>query len=182
MADDPQRRRVPARYVGHQAVKLRGDVRYFDGTGAKRAAGLLKPGETLMVPESELRGQTFLLDFTQEADPEVGITSTWLGAGTVLLPDHAAAGLKRDQLVGARFLKDGRVLGYEFHDGRSDFEPLDAAADAPKKGAKAAKATAADPVPAEAAAAPATDDTTISSETAAPEAPAEATPPAEQGA
>lgn len=117
---------VPARYIGHFAARLRPRRGgYKDASGAPRTgptALLLEPGQTLMLPESELRGATFLVDPSGLAGE-----AEWLGAGFTPLPQHA--GLDRDSLIGLRFPRDGASgppRMYQFHDGRSDFQEIDA--------------------------------------------------------
>lgn len=121
----PQRKPslAPARYVGHEPVRLLPRPGgYLDGDGRLRTGAdalLLKPGETLMLPEPELRGQTFLTDPTGLA-----AEAEWLGVGFTPLPEHA--GLTRVDLIGLRFPARGGIRQYEFHDGRSDFQEVDA--------------------------------------------------------
>ncbi|MBF6588934.1 MAG: hypothetical protein IVW57_00200 [Ktedonobacterales bacterium] len=107
MADKPTV--VPARYVGPHPVRIsrqHGAVRSHEG---KNVAGhTLRPGDIVMLPETEVRGHTYLFDPRGQRDPE------YLGAGHVVKPEHA--GLSRDELV---------AMGYEFQEGRSDFEPYD---------------------------------------------------------
>ncbi|MDE3097720.1 MAG: hypothetical protein KGK07_17170 [Chloroflexota bacterium] len=132
--DSPRRALAPARYVGHQRVLLQAGAVYRNLDGTPRDTRWLTPGDTLLIPASELYGQTYLADPT-------GLTSDarWLGVGVALLPQHA--GQERAALIGAPFLHEGRVWQYEFHDGRGDFQP----ADAPWEGAAAATPDAAPP-------------------------------------
>lgn len=98
---------VPARYVGEFAVRLsKVSGPRLDGDGNVRKTDLIEPGDTLLVPDVEVLGQTFFFDRrTQETE--------FLGAGRVLKPGDEA--LSYASLVGK---------GYEFHEGRADFEPI----------------------------------------------------------
>lgn len=105
MADQP--RLIPARYLGNHAARLTGRL-YFNVDGSRRQSALLESGDTLLMPEREILGFTLLHDPHQVNDP------LDLGAGKRVLPEHA--GMNPEQLA---------ALGYEFHGGRTDFEPLE---------------------------------------------------------
>ncbi len=112
---------IPARYMGDHEIILpaeRGP--YFDGNGqplqptiksaiSGQFAYGLRPGDTLMMPEEEVLGVTYLHDVHQQ-NPSIKV-----GAGKCVLKEHE--GLSMDEL---------RSLGYEFMTGRSDFQVLPA--------------------------------------------------------
>ncbi len=91
---------------------------YYDAAGKRRATNRLSPGETLMIYEQELRGQTFVLG-------EDG--AEWLGCGRVVKPEHRDK--SDEELLG--------VLGYQFHAPRSDFAEIESAPPDDKKEEKA---------------------------------------------
>jgi hypothetical protein len=68
---------------------------------------VLKNGYTLMMNEDEVIGMTWLTDPRHLGDP------IYLGPGRVVLPEH-----------GEKSTEELSVLGYQFHEGRPDFEPL----------------------------------------------------------
>ena len=106
VARTPQK--IPARYIGPVGKRLSKALGpYFDASGTRRTKHFLNPGDTLMLPDVEVLGQTYLFDPKGEKAP------LWLGVGRVVLPQH--------QQTSER---DLAILGYEFHAGRSDFEPL----------------------------------------------------------
>ena len=99
---------VAARYIGPAGLRLSNALGpYLDAHGQRRTNLYLTPGDTLMLPDVEVLGQTYLFDPKSINDP------LWLGVGRVVLPEHAT--LSERELA---------VLGYEFHAGRSDFEPM----------------------------------------------------------
>lgn len=105
---------VPARYIGSNKIhrhKLQGPGYNADGT--RRESLEIKQGDVLLMPAREILGQTLLFDPRGVEGPKD------LGIGRRVKPEHVA--LSAEQLA---------VLGYEFHDGRSDFE-LVAAENAP---------------------------------------------------
>jgi hypothetical protein len=113
-------KKVPARYIGDREVILspeRGP--YFDVQGQplqpllrNANTGLpvhgLRQGDTLMMPDVEILGSTYFV-----ADRNTGRT-LFLGAGKRILPEHQ--GLSYDELV---------QKGYEFSEGRPDFEVVE---------------------------------------------------------
>lgn len=102
--------KIPARYIGKHTVVLRPlDGPFLNGAGEKLTSLILYPGDTLLMPETEILGQTFLVDLRRDGAP-----ARHLGAGRVVLPEHD--GLSDDALY---------ALGYEFQEGRADFEPCD---------------------------------------------------------
>jgi hypothetical protein len=104
MSNEPDRL-VPARYTGSNKVhrsKLQGPG--FDANGQRRTTLLIEQNDVLMMPEREILGQTLLFDPRNVQPPQD------LGAGKRVKPEHA--GLSDEELQG---------LGYEFHQGRSDF-------------------------------------------------------------
>lgn len=101
-------KKVAARYIGEYPVVLKeGQGRLMDGYNKPLTSNLLNPGDTLMLPDTELLGQTYKRRMKGDAQPE------FLGAGRIILPEHAGCG--EEELA---------LLGYEFHEGRSDFTPL----------------------------------------------------------
>lgn len=101
-------RKIAARYIGqHEVVLSKLGGPYVDASGARLSERVLRPGDTLMVNEPEVLGETWL------HDPRHIKPSENLGSGRVVKPEHQ--GLSDDELS---------VLGYQFHAGRSDFEVL----------------------------------------------------------
>lgn len=110
-------RKVPARYRGDHAVRLpplHGP--YFDGSGKRLESFLLSPGDTLMVWEQEVKGQTFLLNDNG---------AEWLGYGHVVKPEHQEALAGKSEQEQAEILS---ALRYQFHSPRSDFQALESEA------------------------------------------------------
>ena len=104
-------RKVPARYVGEQSVRLpQMHGPYFDAEGKRLTKLVLSPGDTLMVYEQEVRGQTFLLDDATGAE--------FLGYGRVVKPEHQAEIADKSDEEQAEILS---AIGYQFHQPRSDF-------------------------------------------------------------
>jgi hypothetical protein len=100
---------VPARYIGNHIVDLqksRRDWKHIDGTPMTNLQ--LSNGDVVMMPAQEVIGQTFFFDRNGNAPP------LWLGYGRVVKSEHAAVPVE-----------DLGPLGYEFHDGRPDFEVLE---------------------------------------------------------
>jgi len=114
--------KVPARYIGEHQVRLAGFGRpYFDGDGKPLKELLLNTGDTLMIHPEEAYGKTLYRALGSNQEPE------FLGYGKVVKPEHVS--------IEDRDLID---LGYQFHGGRSDFEPLKSLKDEkvqPKKAA-----------------------------------------------
>lgn len=111
-------KRIPARYIGEIEVVLsQHGGPYQDGNGLPLKERILRPGETLMMDEGEVNGHTIILDPRHEQEP------VHVGVGRCVLPIHkdkSAAELER--------------LGYQFHEGRRDFEAIvDAATASPAK-------------------------------------------------
>jgi len=104
MADNSLKGLVPARYVGDNLLQLQ-PGRYYNADGTRRDGNIVSHGDILMMPEQEIIGQTILFDPKAVRDP------LYLGTGHRVLPEHQGL--------------DGRtlsLLGYEHHEGRSDFE------------------------------------------------------------
>ena len=100
--------KVPARYIGDSPRILKeADGRHLDGDGKPLSSYLITAGQTLMVPDTEVFG------FTYKHDPRGVEASRFMGLGRVIAPEHTD--LDPVQL---------RQQGYEFHEGRTDFEPL----------------------------------------------------------
>lgn len=113
---------IPARYVGGHEIKLSEyNGPYLNGDGFPLRNLLLRPGEVIMMYEEEVVGHTLLIDPRREKDPE------YLGVGRVVRKEHEGKSLV--ELI---------ILGYQFHEGRPDFEPVEVAAPATphKKAAK----------------------------------------------
>lgn len=98
------RRKIPARYLGPGGM-LKGGP-YYNADGSRRETNMLSRGDILLLDESEVRGHTY----KREADGQF----LTLGAGKVVKPEHQ--GCTPEALD---------ALGYEFHAGRPDFEPVE---------------------------------------------------------
>src|SRR5579859_5550269 len=98
---------IPARYIGHHAARLAQRLA-FNIDGSRRTSSLLESGDTLLMPEREVLGFTLLHDPHMVYDP------LDLGVGKRVLPEHKD--LNAEELA---------ALGYEFHQGRTDFVPLE---------------------------------------------------------
>jgi hypothetical protein len=98
---------IPARYIGHHAARLAQRLA-FNIDGSRRQSSLLESGDTIMMPEREILGFTLLHDPHMVNDP------LDLGVGKRVLPQHV--NLTDEQRA---------ALGYEHHQGRTDFEPLE---------------------------------------------------------
>ena len=97
--------KVPARYIGPHPVVLGAfGGPYYDAAGRPLASLYLAYGDTLMMPEGEIRGETYIVT-TQGAE--------YLGTGKVVKEEHAG--------LSASTLAD---LGYQFHQGRPDFAEI----------------------------------------------------------
>lgn len=137
--------KVACIYIGTTPLRLSpAGGPYYDGLGKRLASRDLMPGDTLMMSPEEVNGVTFLHDPRGVEDSEK------LGAGKVTKPEHAD--LAPEALA---------VIGYDFHEGRSDF--ITVAQYEAQKAAEAAKAKSA----ATAAAAPAAPSKPAKSEEAA---------------
>lgn len=102
-------RKIPARYIGQHAVGLNPAMGpYFYADGTRKTDLTLSTGEVILMPETEVLGQTFLRDSNDNL--------LYLGAGKCRLPEHV--GLSDEELTQSGFL-------YEHHMGRSDFIPLE---------------------------------------------------------
>lgn len=97
---------VPARYLGHPVVLKEGQGRLYDGDGNALSSHLMVAGQTLLIPDTELYGMTYKRTTRQTDD------RTLLGAGRIILPEDV--GKSAEELM---------MAGYEFHEGRPDFEP-----------------------------------------------------------
>ena len=131
MANTPKL--VAARYIGDYPVVLsrqHGPVYAPDTVDAdgkivpgQRIDGtLIGKGDLVMLPAAEVLGQTYWHD-PQRQQPSLSI-----GVGAVVRPEHA--GLSRAQLM---------AIGYDFHEGRRDFEAVVAAPAAPQATSQAAQ-------------------------------------------
>lgn len=99
--------KIPVVYVGQIPLRLSADHGpYVDGQGNPLTSRDVKPGDTLMMDEEEATGVTYW------HDPLGILPSEKLGAGRVVKAEHQ--GLDMAML---------QNLGYDFHDGRPDFEP-----------------------------------------------------------
>lgn len=100
--------KVPARYIGEHSILLSPLGRpYFDAQGKPLQSLVLRKGDTLHINEGEARGESWLHDPAREKE------SLWLGTGKRVLPEHA--GLSPEEHEAA---------GYEWHQGRPDFEEI----------------------------------------------------------
>ncbi|HUY79738.1 MAG TPA: hypothetical protein VMV29_23400 [Ktedonobacterales bacterium] len=124
---------VAARYIGDYPVVLSRqhgpvyapDTVDADGTivpGVRIDGTLIGKGDQVMMPAAEVLGQTYWHD-PQRQQPSLSI-----GVGAVVRPEHA--GLSRAQLM---------AIGYDFHEGRRDFEAVVAAPAAPQATSQAAQ-------------------------------------------
>jgi hypothetical protein len=100
--------KIPVRYIGHEVQLFKLGGLYFDGQGKPLEEYMLRHGDTLMMNAAEVLGQTFLTDPRNQSEP------VWLGIGKVVLPEHQK--LSNEDLID---------IGYQFHGGRPDFEPID---------------------------------------------------------
>jgi hypothetical protein len=108
---------LPARYIGEQELTLsKYGGPYLDGDGRPRPDLFLHKGDVIMMTEDEVVGFTVLLDPRHINDP------VQLGPGRVVLDEHR--GKSTAELA---------VIGYQYHEGRPDFEPVVAVAPMPKK-------------------------------------------------
>jgi len=99
---------IPARYVGgHDILLSKFGGPYYDGNGTRLIDLVLHPGDTLMMDEESVLG------FSMLHDPRHEQPSQKIGVGKQVLEQHN--GLQDHEL---------RDLGYQFHEGRSDFEPI----------------------------------------------------------
>lgn len=101
--------KIPVRYIGAYPVTLKDPAGVLDGNGRPITTGLLEYGDTLMMEDTEVLGET-LFEYMRGK----GVLQS-LGAGRVILPEHASAADNPAQL---------EQLGYHFHTGRTDFEPI----------------------------------------------------------
>lgn len=117
--------KIPCVYVGSTPLRLSADHGpFFDGDGKPLKTMDVLPGQTLMMGEEEVNGMTIW------HDPRHVLPSEKLGVGRVVKAEHAD--LDMDTLL---------ALGYEFHDGRSDFLTIEQAkqkADDEKKATQSA--------------------------------------------
>jgi hypothetical protein len=100
--------KIPARYVGgHDILLSKFGGPYYDGDGRRLLDLVLHPGDTLMMEDEEVLGFSMLHDPRHEKE------SVKIGVGKQVLDEHNS--LKDHEL---------RELGYQFHEGRRDFEPI----------------------------------------------------------
>jgi hypothetical protein len=100
--------KIRARYIGGYAVTLKDATGVLDGDGKPLTTGLLVYGDTLMMSEEDILGQTFF------AHPRTGVLESQ-GAGRTVKPEHT-------DLNWTDNYDDLLRLGYSYHEGRSDFE------------------------------------------------------------
>jgi hypothetical protein len=99
---------VACEYIGRHKVELnKYGGPYINAKGEQLFELSLNPGDTLMLPEAEVKGYTILRDLTAQTDP------VHLGVGKVVLPQHQ--GKSDDELM---------AIGYQFHQGRPDFREI----------------------------------------------------------
>jgi hypothetical protein len=114
---------IPARYIGeHELTLSKYGGPYLDGDGKPRLDLHVRQGDTLMMLEEEVIGFTVLLDPRHINDP------VNLGPGRVVLEAH------RDKSA-----PDLGAIGYQFHEGRPDFEAVVQAVPLKKDSAKDGK-------------------------------------------
>jgi hypothetical protein len=102
---------IPARYTGaHELMLSSHNGPYLNGDGLPLRDFRLLPGAVIMMNEDEVIGHTVLLDPRREKDPE------YLGSGRVVRKEDEGKSLV--ELI---------ITGYQFHEGRPDFEPVEPA-------------------------------------------------------
>jgi hypothetical protein len=117
---------VAARYKGDYPVVLsrqHGPIR--DDQGQRIDGMVIGKGDVVMLPAAEVLGQTYW------HDPHHQAPSLYIGVGAVVRPEHA--GLSRAEL---------QAIGYDFHEGRSDFEAVVSAPAAPQAAPQTTRAPA----------------------------------------
>lgn len=108
---------IPARYIGeHEMTLSKYGGPYLGEDGKPRMDLHVHSGDVIMMNEDEVIGFTVLLDPRHVNDPQP------LGPGRVVLDEH------RDKSAA-----ELAVIGYQFHEGRPDFEQVRAVAPVPKK-------------------------------------------------
>jgi hypothetical protein len=98
--------KIPVRYIGGHSVILKDPGSVYGLDGKPVTSGLLEHGALILMEDVEVLGQTLL-----EEVRGAGLLR-FLGAGRVILPEHQ--NVPADQL---------EQHGYQFHAGRTDFEP-----------------------------------------------------------
>lgn len=149
---------IPARYIGDYPVHLSSE--HGKRHGARLAEGhttydhridgkVISKGDIVLMPAEDVLGQTFW------HDPAHNQPSLRIGVGHVIMPQHAV-----NPVANAPYSREElQALGYEFHMGRPDFEPVVPDGEAPaannarigKNSGSKASATAATTQPAPAA-------------------------------
>lgn len=144
MSDPIPANKVPARYVGpHPVLLSAAGGPYYDAEGTRRETLALRPGDTLCIYDHEAFGQTL------KWDPSNNLPPLWLGPGRIVLPEHAEQARDADGNPRAPLSDDELgAAGYEFQEGRRDFEPLITVAEHLAR--RAAEAEDAETVPADA--------------------------------
>lgn len=99
---------IPCEYIGDYKIDLhKYGGPYFNAKGQQITELSLIKGDTIMMPEEEIRGYTILRDLAALNDP------LYVGVGKVVLSEHA--GKTDDELL---------AMGYQFHQGRPDFRAI----------------------------------------------------------
>lgn len=99
---------IPCEYIGNHRIELnKYGGPYFNAKREQLLELSLTRGDTLMMPEEEIRGYTILRDMSGQSDP------LNLGSGRVVLPQHMSK--SDDELM---------AMGYQFHQGRPDFREI----------------------------------------------------------
>lgn len=106
--------KTPARYLGHPVVLPAIHGPYFDGEGNLKTDLRLHAGDTLMIDESEARGDSHFID-PRHIDPPV-----YLGTGKVVKDETTPDGRRHADLSDAEL----NSIGYVFSSGRGDFEEI----------------------------------------------------------
>lgn len=107
----PASKLVAARYIGDYPVLLSRQHGPIHNDAGERIDGtLIGKGDIVLLPAAEVLGQTYW------HDPRHHLPSLYIGVGAVVRPEHA--GMKRAEL---------QAIGYDFHEGRSDFEAVNVA-------------------------------------------------------
>ena len=81
---------------------------YYNVDGTRRGSLSLEPGDEMLMRDEDIYGKTLW------HDPQGNRPSQYIGLGKVVKPEHA--GKEETELLD---------IGYEWHEGRRDFEPVE---------------------------------------------------------
>jgi len=96
-----------ARYKG-LGTGLQEGVKHRNADGTVKESLTLEPGDEMLWRDEDVYGKTLW------HDPNQNLRSKYIGLGKVVTPEHA--GKSEQELIN---------IGFEFHDPRSDLEPLE---------------------------------------------------------